>query len=38
VQGLPLLRPCRRYAAAPHDTAALDLKDIGEVGADRDLQ
>ena len=37
-QHLPLIRPRRGDAAAPHDLVALDLEDVGEIGADRDLQ
>ena len=37
-QHLPLLRPRRGDAAAPHDLVALHLEDVGEIGADRDLQ
>ena len=37
-QHLPLVRPRCGDAAAPHDVIALDLEDVGEIGADRDLQ
>ena len=35
---LSLLRPRRDDAAAPHDVVALHLEDVGEIGADRDLE
>ena len=37
-QHLPLVRPRRGDATAPHDVIALDLEDVGEIGADRDLK
>ena len=37
-QHLPLVRPRRGDAAAPHDLVALHLEDVGEICADRDLQ
>src|ERR1700748_1760555 len=37
-QHLPLVGPRRGDATAPHDAIALDLEDVGEIGADRDLQ
>ena len=37
-QCLPLMRPRCGDATAPYDTVALHLKDIGEIGTDRDLQ
>src|ERR1700684_1844014 len=37
-QCLPLMRPRCGDATAPYDMVALHLKDIGEIGTDRDLQ
>src|ERR1700722_4792387 len=37
-QHLSLVRPRRGDATAPHDAIALDLEDVGEIRADRDLQ
>src|SRR5271169_5104034 len=37
-QHLPLVRPRGGDATAPYDAIALDLEDVGEIGADRDLQ
>jgi len=35
---LPLVRPRRCDAAAPHDVVAPHLEDVGEIGTHRDLQ
>ena len=37
-QHLPLIRPRRGDAAAPHDLVALDLENVGKICTDRDLQ